>query len=94
MSEHTAKSWLWPDHVIGKRESRALREEHNALVNACEPLADPSAFGEVMDAAESLLVHHRVREALREDTNSIQMTDTFIDRFNQLSAALAKARRE
>lgn len=26
-------SWLWPDHVIGKRESRRLRDEHNALVN-------------------------------------------------------------
>ncbi len=30
-----AKSWLWPDHVIGKRESRVLRETHNALVNLC-----------------------------------------------------------
>lgn len=29
----TFKSWLWPDHVIGKRESRRLREEHNALLN-------------------------------------------------------------
>jgi len=29
---HT-QSWLWPDHVIGKRESGALREEHNRLVN-------------------------------------------------------------
>jgi hypothetical protein len=26
--------WLWPDHVIGKRESRRLREEHNALANS------------------------------------------------------------
>lgn len=23
----------WPDHVIGKRESRRIREEHNATVN-------------------------------------------------------------
>lgn len=29
----THKSWLWPDRTIGKRESRELREEHNALVN-------------------------------------------------------------
>ena len=28
------QSWLWPDHTIGKRESRQLREEQNALVNA------------------------------------------------------------
>lgn len=30
--KHTA--WLWPDHNIGKRESRRLREEHNALYNS------------------------------------------------------------
>lgn len=29
----THSSWLWPDRVIGKRESRRLRDEHNALVN-------------------------------------------------------------
>lgn len=28
-----AKPWLWPDRAIGKRESRRLREEHNAAVN-------------------------------------------------------------
>lgn len=28
------RAWLWPDHVIGKRESRRLREEHNALYNS------------------------------------------------------------
>jgi hypothetical protein len=27
------KCWLWPDHAIGKRESRQLREEHNSVVN-------------------------------------------------------------
>jgi len=27
-------SWLWPDHAIGIKESRQLREEHNALVNS------------------------------------------------------------
>ena len=25
--------YLWPDHVIGKRESRAIREHHNACEN-------------------------------------------------------------
>lgn len=28
-----AQAWLWPDQIIGKRASRQLREEHNALVN-------------------------------------------------------------
>ena len=27
-------TWHWPDHVIGKRESRRLREEHNTLANS------------------------------------------------------------
>lgn len=26
--------FLWPDRVIGKRESRAIRELHNALYNS------------------------------------------------------------
>ena len=30
----THTSWLWPDHAISKRESRQLREEHNALLNS------------------------------------------------------------
>lgn len=35
-----ATSWLWPDRTIGKRESRDLREEHNALVNSHAELVD------------------------------------------------------
>jgi hypothetical protein len=30
-AKHTA--FHWPDHTIGKRESRAIRESHNALYN-------------------------------------------------------------
>ncbi len=29
----TGEFWHWPDHVISKRESRRLREEHNARMN-------------------------------------------------------------
>jgi hypothetical protein len=29
-----ARPWLWPDHNIGKKESRRLREEHNRAVNS------------------------------------------------------------
>lgn len=29
-----SKFWHWPDRIIGKRESRQLREEHNALANS------------------------------------------------------------
>lgn len=31
--------WHWPDHNIGKRESRRLRLEHNALANEHAELA-------------------------------------------------------
>ena len=37
-SEH--KAWHWPDHAIGKRESKQLREEHNKLYNAYSALCD------------------------------------------------------
>ena len=36
----TTQSWLWPDRTIGKRESRRLREEHNALVNEHTAMLD------------------------------------------------------
>lgn len=32
--------WHWPDHNIGKRESRRLRDEHNALANYAAELQD------------------------------------------------------
>lgn len=32
--------WHWPDRTIGKRESRRLREEHNALGNHAAELAE------------------------------------------------------
>lgn len=31
---NTPKFWHWPDHVAGKRETRRLREEHNAAMNS------------------------------------------------------------
>ena len=32
--------FLWPDRVIGKRESRKIREAHNALVNDYHALVE------------------------------------------------------
>lgn len=48
----------WPDHVIGKRESRTIREEHNALGNLAHELLDSlhdtyRALREYTDGAES-----------------------------------------
>ena len=36
----------WPDHVIGKRESRRIREDHNALYNS---------HAEILNALDNLL---------------------------------------
>jgi len=44
----SAAPWLWPDHAIGKRESRRLREEHNATVNECAELL--AACNSVLDS--------------------------------------------
>lgn len=37
-------SWLWPDRVIGKRESRRLREEHNRLNNSHAKLLEAARY--------------------------------------------------
>jgi hypothetical protein len=39
-----AQSWLWPDHNIGKRESRKLREEHNEVVEEHAELLAAAQF--------------------------------------------------
>ena len=46
-------TWHWPDHVIGKRESRRLREEHNALANSHHELV--VALGDCIAVMESEL---------------------------------------
>ena len=47
------KSWLWPDRTIGMRESRALREEHNAVVNShAELLSATASFLDAYGAGE------------------------------------------
>ena len=43
----------WPDHNIGKRESRRIREEHNALFNSHAELLDSlSEMVEMMDSGD------------------------------------------
>ena len=43
-TKHTA--FLWPDHNIGKRESRRILEAHNALYNShAELLAALQSYG-------------------------------------------------
>jgi hypothetical protein len=56
MKNEIESCWLWPDHVIGKRESRQLRDEHNALVN---------------DHAALLAERDRLREVLKDCVASL-----------------------
>ena len=50
------KTWLWPDRTIGKKESRVLREEHNALVNSHEEHnALVNSHADLLAACESLV---------------------------------------
>ena len=39
------KCWLWPDHTIGKCESRELREKHNRVLNDLMKLVEATKMG-------------------------------------------------
>ena len=73
------RSWLWPDHAIGKRESRRLREEHNKLSNS---------HAELLEALSALLRQRRSRTPLIE---TCDMTDAKIQAYERAEAAIAKA---
>ncbi|MDO8705375.1 MAG: hypothetical protein Q7J84_10560 [Sulfuricaulis sp.] len=47
-------AFLWPDRVIGKRESRRIRDEHNALYNSHAELA-----GALRDLFEQCATVHK-----------------------------------
>lgn len=47
-------AWLWPDHEIGKRESRRLRDEHNALATAAQGVLDRWERGDLAAAVRLL----------------------------------------
>ncbi len=36
--------WHWPDHIIYKRESRRLRDEHNAAMNKLAAIREQITF--------------------------------------------------
>ena len=48
-------AFLWPDHVIGKRESRRIRDEHNALYNSHAELA--AAMGDLFEQCAMMHKH-------------------------------------
>ena len=53
------KSFLWPDHNIGKRESRRIREEHNAAINDMSELLE--ALRETLSWMEDCLMDRQQR---------------------------------
>lgn len=74
------KSWLWPDHTIGKRESRQLREEHNALVNS---------HAELLAALQAVTATARTfRNVPKDDQEWTPIDDEALD---AAFAAIAKA---
>lgn len=62
--KHTA--FHWPDHVIGKRESRRIRDQHNALFNSHAEL-----LGALQDALKV------IQTAKRYFPKSIKNSDKF-----------------
>lgn len=84
MSDTIAMPWLWPDHVIGKRESRRLREEHNAVVNSHDDL---------LAACEAAVALFSPRLGLPEDiAANFRMAVEKDPTLKQLRAAIAQAK--
>jgi hypothetical protein len=76
-------SFLWPDHVIGKRESRRIRLEHNKLVNS---------HAELLELAKSIAVQD---EFTFSDDASIPLRQAYaiINQWrNAANAAIKKAK--
>ena len=72
-TNETTQCWHWPDHTIGKRESRRLREEHNQLVNSHAELL--TALQTLFFACRDGIVlprdcaHKQARTAIAKATN-------------------------
>jgi hypothetical protein len=64
------KCWHWPDHVAGKRETRRLREEHNAAVNSHAELLglakmiDAWLVSPALDAETLRVIHKTTRDTI------------------------------
>lgn len=68
-------AWLWPDHRIGKRESRQLREEHNKLVNSHADLVIASKQLIARDDEPYHRSHHRSHQRLGVGGNLMCKSD-------------------
>jgi hypothetical protein len=75
--------FLWPDHAIGKRESREIREQHNASIQA---LLDERR--ELLEALEGFLAWEIEREEGSAYLARVQKPVAV----ERVRAAIAKAR--
>ena len=73
-------AWLWPDHVIGKRESRVLREEHNAVYNS---------HAELLEALRGVCATYRTFRNV--DRGGLEWTSTDDAALEQAFAAIERA---
>jgi hypothetical protein len=81
-----ARPWLWPDHAIGKRESRTLRDEHNATANEhADLLAALRWAWPMLDRAAEQLADDEACEA------SQTMAEACAETAMRLRSAIAKA---
>jgi len=65
-------SWLWPDRVISKSESRKLREEHNKLVNLSR---------DMLDALEEIVAEFN--NDYHNDTGGMRLAETIVNKFKR-----------
>jgi len=75
--------FLWPDHAIGKRESREIREQHNASIQA---LLDERR--ELLEALEGFLSWSIENEERPNYATKVQKPVVV----EKVRAAIAKAR--
>ncbi len=73
--------WHWPDHCIGKRESRRLREEHNAAMNRLAQFEDTDPAAEF---AAALSVKLEVERLLNDSNGSLSDTYLGCDEFMRI----------
>ena len=83
------KSFLWPDHVIGKRESRRIREEHNAAINDMSELLE--ALRETLEFAIEANNRLPPPESKEEMESGFGCNSWTVDVFKRARVAIAKA---
>lgn len=83
------KSFLWPDHIIGKRESRRIREEHNAAINDMSELLE--ALRETLEFAIEANNRLPPPESKEEMESGFGCNSWTVDVFKRARVAIAKA---